>query len=134
MLDVLELPCTTLIKGCSSKDEAYERFIDKIQHLNFHILDSAKQGCYIFTLIDEQPEKNIPKTILISTFYKNGKSNDWWVSSALESEINYLKQNYHLKTANVTIYKCPKRLLSQSENMAQDAFLWRTMSQLNEYK
>lgn len=134
MCDGLELPCTTLIKGCDSKEEAYQRFLDEIKHLEFSILEVAKQGCYIFAVVDEQPQKEIPKSILVSTIYKDGNSRNWWVSSALETDIEYLKQNYHLKTQNVTLYKCPKRLLYQSENMTQQALLWRTMSQTNEYR
>lgn len=122
------LPCTFLLKDKASKGDAWEYVIDQIKKLGYVVLDQAKNSCYFFTLVVAENAEDAEQTIIITSIYRSGNSNEWWISCAFESDVNFMLNNFHSRAKNMTIYRCPKRILHKSQCMKKDALLWRTQS------
>lgn len=116
----IELPCTILLRQEKEVENCIQNILRKKSYL---IQSSAKQGRYGFYLVYQQ-EKPLEKKVLITTLYKNGFSDGYWLSCGYEENFDYFTSKFSLGGHSV-LFKCPKRIWAKSTNMQLNAVKWR---------
>lgn len=115
-----ELPCTLLVRNQEESESIIQSILNKD---GLAIESTAKQGRYGFYLLYDIGNVDLKK-IMISTLYRNGVSSGYWLSCAYEEDYQYLLHKYTLDTGSA-LFRCPKRILSQSTNQNEMAIKWR---------
>lgn len=132
MQNQFTLPQTLLIKECNQRGHAVDKLLSTLNGSEALVVEQyAKQGCHYFFLVkftnaDFLPEGAIlGNNILISSIYRHGKTQDWWVSITIEGKESFLNNTYRSPHKIVDLYRCPQRILSGSQNQSLSARLWR---------